>query len=256
MGRWSVNTWIIVVNIAVFVIVSFAQQSGKPVPVGTAWIKDPGGRSIVQSPYILGKVGSTVLAQEPHLKRAGVPVHTQLLDASTGELLGHEFYHVMDPLTRLGHFSTAEGFFFRRLNTTFLNIQVWRLITFQFLHAGIWHLVMNLFGLWVFGSLVEQNLGRKKYLAFYLMCGICGGLMYLVLNGLGQTGLPLPAFLPNDPRTPLVGASAGVYGVILACAYLMPNERVFLMFLPIPLRLKWVAYAYVAFFGLQPAEGW
>jgi len=130
-------------------------------------------------------------------------------------------------------------------------LQVWRLITFQFLHAGILHIFFNMFGLWVFGGMVERHLGFKKYGAFYLMCGICGALMYLILNGLGLLAVKLfnvqsaPFLLIINHTTPLVGASAGVFGVIVACAYIAPNAIVQLIFPPVPLRLKVMAYAYV-----------
>jgi membrane associated rhomboid family serine protease len=146
-------------------------------------------------------------------------------------------HYAMDPLMYFGHFSTTRGIF---------AAEVWRLVTFQFLHGSLLHLFFNMFGLWVFGSIVEQYLGSKRYLAFYLVCGIFGGLMYVVLNLAGQTGIPIPGALGNNMATPLIGASAGVFGVIVACAYISPNSVVQLLFPPIPLKLKYFAYGYVA----------
>ena len=98
----------------------------------------------------------------------------------------HEFQgRMVDPFFYYGHFSTDYLF----------GLEVWRLITFQFLHGSMTHLFFNLFGLWIFGSLVEQTLGSKKYLAFYLVCGIFGGLMYLLLNLMGT-------FLASSWRAP------------------------------------------------------
>lgn len=154
-------------------------------------------------------------------------------------------------LHEYGHFSTAKGFFEivhnQSGNQLVLNLQVWRLLTFQFLHDpnSILHLFFNMFGLWIFGSMVEQVLGRRKYLAFYLVCGIMGGVLYVFLNLLGMMGINLPGVLDSDPRSPLVGASAGVFGVIIACAYLAPNAVVQLIFPPIPLKMKYFAYGYV-----------
>ncbi len=149
-------------------------------------------------------------------------------------------------LHEYGHFSTAKAFVDFSQGHTILTLEVWRFITFQFLHSfGIWHLLLNMFGLYVFGGMVEQYLGRKKYLAFYLVCGIFGALMYLLLNLVGSLGLALPGALDVNPHTPLVGASAGVFGVILACAYISPNSVVQLIFPPIPMRLKYFAYGYV-----------
>ncbi len=142
-----------------------------------------------------------------------------------------------DALFVFGHFSTFEGF---------QRLEVWRLVTFQFLHANFLHLFFNMLGLWIFGSLVEQYLGSRKYLAYYLVCGIFGGLTYLLLNLLGNlSGLSFPGLLPNHPYTPLVGASAGVFGVIVACAFISPNTIVQLIFPPIPLKMRTMAYGYV-----------
>lgn len=136
-----------------------------------------------------------------------------------------------------GHFSTYLGFSM---------IEVWRLVSFQFLHANLVHLFFNMFGLFIFGSIVEQHLGRRRYVAYYMVCGIFGGLAYMLLNLLEAVfGLNVPGNF-GSPSTPLVGASAGVFGVIVACAYLMPNQRVVLLFPPIPLKLSWMAYGYVA----------
>jgi len=149
----------------------------------------------------------------------------------------------MDALAWYGHLSTA---FFP------LRWEFWRLLTFQFLHAHALHLFFNMFGLWMFGSVVEQHLGRKRYAAFYLTCGIFGGATYMLLNLIGwqltvmYPGIRLPPFLFDDPTTPLVGASAGVFGVIFACAYIAPNAVVQLLFPPVPLRMTWLAYGYFA----------
>ncbi len=143
---------------------------------------------------------------------------------------------------------------------TFLKLEVWRLVTFQFLHANITHILFNMFGLWIFGAMVEEYLGRKKYLAFYLMCGICGGLMFLLLNLAGvlftKAGLhPLPGLLVYDFKSELIGASAGVFGVIIGAAYIRPNEQMQLLFPPVTLPLKWLAYGYVAIAAINLLTG-
>jgi len=127
------------------------------------------------------------------------------------------------------------------------DIQYWRFVGFQFLHANFAHLVFNMIGLYFFGPLVERYLGGKRYLAFYLLCGILGAVLYLVLNLGGvifQTNLF--GLLFNDTSSKLIGASAGVFGVLLAGAYLAPKIKV-LLFLIIPMRLSTLAYALVAF---------
>jgi len=140
----------------------------------------------------------------------------------------------------------------------FQRLEVWRLITFQFLHSpqSIWHIGMNMFGLWIFGPMVEQYLGGRKYLAFYLICGLAGGLLFSILTVLGNvTGASIPGFLSNDYKTSLIGASAGVFGVIVACAHISPNTTVQLIFPPIPMKLKVFAYGYVALALVQLLAG-
>lgn len=142
---------------------------------------------------------------------------------------------------KYGHFSTYE---------LVRHLEFWRVLTFQFLHANLIHLMLNMLGLWVFGKIVEEYLGFKRYAAFYLVCGVFGAVMYLLLNLLGaiaasagQSGLPLLIY--NSAGTPLVGASAGVFGVIMASAYIAPKAQMQLIFPPVALPLKVLAYTYV-----------
>ena len=154
-------------------------------------------------------------------------------------------------LERFGNFNTAAAFFMQTpTGQTVFGLEFWRFVTFQFLHAQTGlvslHLAFNMLALWIFGPLVESRMGFRRYAAFYLVCGIFGALAYLVLNLLGtMTTLRIPGLLFNDPRTPLIGASAGVFGVLMAAAYYRPHDRIVLLFPPIPLRIRTFAYIYV-----------
>jgi membrane associated rhomboid family serine protease len=176
--------------------------------------------------------------------------YVPLLDAMSGELVGwREFAvtlawaecYVMPPLQKLLFFSTWRGF---------LGIEFWRLIGFQFLHGDMWHLAFNMIALFFFGPMIEQYLGSKRYLAFYLLCGIFGALFYALLNLLGYTAqmmgidANIPGLLFNNPTVPLVGASAGVFGVLMAGAYIAPRTTVLLFFI-LPMQLRTLAYALV-----------
>src|SRR5690348_16828059 len=66
-------------------------------------------------------------------------------------------------------------------DTAIGGLQVWRFITFQFLHFGTWHIFGNMLALYFFGPMIERYLGSKRYLAFYLICGVAGAVMYLLL---------------------------------------------------------------------------
>ena len=112
--------------------------------------------------------------------------------------------------------------------------QVWRLLTFQFIHGGIGHILGNCLGLFFFGPMVEQYWGSKRFLGFYLICGFAGVVGYLVLWGTGV--------IVSSSWVPMVGASAGVFGILVAAAMVAPNTRVlFMLLFPIPLKvLIWV----------------
>ena len=170
---------------------------------------------------------------------------------ANGKRIGVASYQSMSPLKRWGFFSTTTAIIGLNAQGNLVGAQFWRFITFQFLHADFWHVFMNMFGLWIFGPLVERQLGRKRFLAFYLLCGIFGAFLYLMLNFTGVVlssyGMDaVPFLLPNDPHVPLIGASAGVFGVLFAGAYLAPNMTVLLFFL-IPIRLVTLAYGLVIF---------
>ena len=105
--------------------------------------------------------------------------------------------------------------------------QVWRYLTFQFLHAGALHILLNMFGLYMLGSPLEQRWGTSQFVRFYLVCGAVAGLAYVIIGA--------SAGLPGD--LPIVGASGGVYAVLLACAVFFPGFRiVFILFL-VPIRI-------------------
>jgi len=243
--RWSVNTWLIAICVGVFVIEGFS---------GTTWvqIRDP---FIIESPGIPGIPETAVVegpAQDVRLAIKDAQGRAELqhftarpyLERKGGQQIGWVPVTEMSRLRALLHFSTARGF---------LKLEVWRFIGFQFLHGGLMHILFNMVCLYFFGPLVEGRLGSKRYLAFYLLCGIFGALMFLLLN-LGGYALQLrlgshvaiPGLLFDSPFTPLIGASAGVFGVLMAGAYIVPNATVLLFFI-LPMRLATLAYAMVAF---------
>lgn len=132
-------------------------------------------------------------------------------------------------VANLGYFSA---------DAAVLHLQVWRFVTFQFLHANPTHLFFNMLSLYFFGPMIENYFGQRRYLAFYLLCGASGAAAYLVLWKFGV--------LAFGSHTPLVGASAGIFGVLIAAARVAPDARVMLMFPPIPVRLKTLAWVMIA----------
>ena len=106
---------------------------------------------------------------------------------------------------------------------------VWQLITFQFMHAGLWHLVFNCWAIYVFGRAIEEMLGWKKFLILYLSSGVVGGICQVLVALLW----------PDLFGGPVVGASAGVFGLIAAFAVLFPeHELMLLLFFILPIRLS------------------
>ncbi len=231
----TVNAWLLIINIAVYAVGGFLNNAS--VPVFQGHVLQQGvelDQTVLESQF---RDGNGQAVDDGAIRRSpGAQVARIRADRETGEPVGSDLYTIMNPLRAYGHFSTYQGF---------LRLEVWRLLTFQFLHANIYHIFFNMLGLWIFGGMVEQYLGSKRYLAFYLMCGISGGLLYLLFNLVGMTSIPLPGALNVDLTTPLVGASAGVFGVIMACAFISPNTVIQLLFPPIPLKMKTFAYGYL-----------
>ncbi|HQY89256.1 MAG TPA: rhomboid family intramembrane serine protease [Tepidisphaeraceae bacterium] len=140
------------------------------------------------------------------------------------------------PLFWWGYFSS---------DTAFNHFQLWRVLTFQFLHADASHIIGNLLGLYFMGPMVEQSLGRRRFLAFYLLCGVAGPIAYMGMNAVGVLDGGAGALLSGS-QTPLIGASAGVFGVLVAAAVIAPRVMVQLIFPPIPMQLRTLALGLLA----------
>jgi membrane associated rhomboid family serine protease len=140
---------------------------------------------------------------------------------------------VLDSLS--GYRLSMWGYF--SVETAIHHLQLWRFITCQFLHAGVLHIGFNMYTLYFFGPPVERWLGRSRYLAYYLICGISGALGYMIL---WRARLVI-----GDASTPLVGASAAIFGVLIACVKLAPNMSVQLIFPPIAMRMKTLAWVFI-----------
>jgi membrane associated rhomboid family serine protease len=109
----------------------------------------------------------------------------------------------------------------------------WQLVTYLFMHGGFWHLLLNMLALWMFGMELENIWGSKKFLMYYLMCGIGAGLATILVTPLFTTQL-----------LPTVGASGSVYGILVAFGMLFPNREIFLYFL-FPIKAKYFVIIYM-----------
>lgn len=155
----------------------------------------------------------------------------------------------------------------------------WQILTHMFMHADIGHIFFNMFGLFMFGTALEQMWGGKKFIFFYISCGLGAALLHIGVNYLSwhqgmsillENGfdkgeiVQLMAQGKYDTRweeflsasqlsnflgaylTPTVGASGAIYGILVAFAFMFPNAELMLLFLPIPIKAKYFVTGLVA----------
>ena len=141
------------------------------------------------------------------------------------------------------------------------DFQVWQLLTYMFLHSGFTHILFNMFALWMFGVVIENVWGPKKFLFYYISCGVGAGIMqeiaqffsfYFTISAQDPTvGFSELFAIGHQLSTQLngwttIGASGAVYAILLAFGMIFPNERIFIFPLPIPIKAKWFVMFYVA----------
>ena len=105
---------------------------------------------------------------------------------------------------------------------------LWQLMTHMFLHGGFTHLLFNMLGLWFFGQVLERVWGGSRLLAFYLLCGVGAAVISQLVDH----------HLLNQISGRMVGASGAIYGILVAFAMLFPNQKIMLIFLPVPIPAK------------------
>jgi len=113
-------------------------------------------------------------------------------------------------------------------------LQVWRFVTYMFLHVGFSHIAFNMFGLWMFGTQVERLWGSRTFLIYYFVCGLGGAAVYGVFNLVGMNAF-----------SPMMGASGAVYGLLLAFGLSFP-EAIVLAGMIFPMKAKY----FVALYGV------
>ena len=152
------------------------------------------------------------------------------------------------------------------------DFHLYQLVTYLFLHANFMHILSNMFGLWMFGCVIENVWGPIKFLFYYISCGIGAGL----LQEIAQLGSFYMTITAQDPSVSFgeifaigqqlshqlnawttIGASGAVYAVILAFGMSFPNERLFIIPFPFPIKAKWFVLFYVAieFFSALGSSG-
>ena len=141
------------------------------------------------------------------------------------------------------------------------NFHVYQLITYMFMHGGFEHIIFNMFALWMFGCVVERVWGPKKFLFYYIACGLGAGLfqeLAQVVQFYLLASEQLPSFGVSDMwlvarnssevlnQWTTVGASGAIYGILLAFGMLFPEERMFIFPLPVPIKAKYFVIGYAA----------
>ena len=114
------------------------------------------------------------------------------------------------------------------------SFELWQVLTYGFLHGSLTHLFFNMFALWMFGGEIERLLGTRRFVTYYLVCVVCAAVAQLLVVG------------SVDARpVPTVGASGGVFGLLLAFGMAFPQRRIMLLFPPIPMP----AWLFVTLYG-------
>lgn len=138
---------------------------------------------------------------------------------------------------------------------------VWQVITYMFMHGGFAHILFNMFALFTFGSTIENVMGSKRFLNFYLITGLGALALQMVVQAIEVYGLtggiiidPL-TYSSGDAHTiktlseiyftPMVGASGAIFGLLIAFVMLFPNAELFIMFIPVPVKAKYIVPVYI-----------
>ncbi len=114
------------------------------------------------------------------------------------------------------------------------SFQPWQLISYGFLHGDIFHLAFNMYGVYMFGSALELVVGTRRYLSYYFVCVIVAGLVQLLFA------------MVSGGFYPTVGASGGVFGLLLAYAVYFPRNKLMLIFIPVPIPAPVFVTVYAA----------
>lgn len=138
------------------------------------------------------------------------------------------------------------------------DFHIYQFVTYMFLHGGLTHIFFNMFALWMFGSVIERVWGPKKFLFYYICCGIGAGVAQEIVQYASYTLEGISAYqyvnaggvqMTTDAYINLwttIGASGAVYAILLAFGMIFPNERLFIIPFPFPIKAKWLVVGYIA----------
>jgi membrane associated rhomboid family serine protease len=123
---------------------------------------------------------------------------------------------------------------------------VWQPVTYMFLHGSVFHVAFNMFALWVFGMPLERAFGTRPFLNFYFLCGVGAGICAVLCS-----------YLFGNPGVATLGSSGAIYGILMACAVMFPDQIVLMFFLfQIKMRYYVMVVGAIAFLGtFTPSSG-
>lgn len=156
----------------------------------------------------------------------------------------------------------------------------WQVITYMFMHGSFAHIFFNMLALFMFGPILEQTLGSKKFFNYYFITGIGGFVLYMAMNAIqvyhiaGMISIPNPQLIESYSQYahtqeqaqklydiyhyPMLGASGAVFGILVGFGMLYPNMEMMIMFIPVPVKAKYVVLGYIAlelFSGVRQVAG-
>jgi len=149
-------------------------------------------------------------------------------------------------LLALWPIDTPDQITFRGIGTVDTGFGIWQLVTYALLHGGIGHLFFNMFALYMFGLPIEQAWGTRRFVIYYVVCVIGAGILQLITAAV------------TGGMYPTIGASGGVFGLLLAFGIMYPNQRIMLLIPPMPIRAKYFVIGYgllTLFFGVTGTMG-
>jgi membrane associated rhomboid family serine protease len=157
----------------------------------------------------------------------------------------HALFQGVYGLTRAGQ-GVAQAGWFELRGDLVARGQVWRLITAQYLHAGIGHIAFNMIALHFLGRPLETLWSVRRLFGVYTICGVAGNVFYALLGSQGYI----------DPMIPAVGASGSIYGLLGIVAVMFPTATVYVYFLfPVKIRTAAIILGLIAFFTIQTRGG-
>lgn len=131
----------------------------------------------------------------------------------------------------------------------------WQPVTYMFMHGGFWHILFNMYTLVVFGSVLERMIGERKFLIFYMLCGLGAAACHMAVQSIEASSFQNGIVLGSQAAMrgyatlkmiPTLGASGAVYGVLIGYAMLFPETRLTLIFPPVSFSAKWMVVIFAA----------